>query len=115
MTALAIVGSVACVVLAPGVIAQTGNQDPREVVVDEVAGQAVCFLGAVGWLRTMPAEQIWVVTLAGFLLFRVFDIIKPWPGRYLEKLPAGWGILADDLMAGLYAGIVLHIGIRVIG
>jgi phosphatidylglycerophosphatase A len=47
--------------------------------------------------------------LLGFLLFRFFDILKPWPIRKFEKLPKGWGILSDDLLAGVYAGIVLTI------
>ena len=47
----------------------------------------------------------------GFALFRIFDIAKPWPIRKLETLPKGWGILADDLLAGVYAWIVLQIGI----
>jgi phosphatidylglycerophosphatase A len=56
--------------------------------------------------------QIWVIAAAGFVLFRIFDIAKPWPIRKLEKFPAGWGILADDLMAAVYAWIVLQICIR---
>ncbi len=101
-------GAVACVVLAPAAIAATGQQDPGEVVVDEVAGQALCFMV---WLalpvgRWTPAQ--WpVVAVAGFLLFRLFDIFKPAPVRQLEALPRGWGILVDDLMAGFYAGLVL--------
>ncbi len=114
MTGLVVLGSVLCVALAPSVIALTGKKDPREVVVDEVAGQAVSFLCVAWLLKTMPVTRIWLVTLAGFLLFRAFDIIKPWPANRLERLPAGWGILADDLMAGLYAGMVLHIGIRMV-
>jgi phosphatidylglycerophosphatase A len=59
----------------------------------------------------LPAEpsvrQIWLTTILGFLLFRVFDIAKPWPIRKLESLPAGWGVLADDLLAGVYAAVVL--------
>ena len=53
-----------------------------------------------------------IITIAGFLLFRFFDILKPFPCRRLEKLPKGFGILADDLMAGVYAAIVLQTGIR---
>jgi len=57
-------------------------------------------------------REIVIITVAGFILFRLFDIIKPWPCKKLEKLPAGWGILADDLMAGFYAAIVLMIGLK---
>ena len=106
-------GSLVCVVLAPSAIAQTGNKDPGEVVVDEVAGQAVCFL-AVPFMavQSMTVVQVWMIAVAGFLLFRVFDIFKPWPANRLEGLPKGWGILADDLMAGLYAGLCLWMAVR---
>jgi len=113
MAALVLVGSAACVKFAPAAIAATGKTDPREVVVDEVAGQAVTFL-AVPFLAAgaSSAGQIWVIAAAGFGLFRLFDIAKPWPIRRLERLPEGWGVLADDLMAGVYAWIVLQVCIR---
>ena len=110
MAALALVGSVICVKFAPAVIAATGENDPREVVSDELAGQAVAFL-TIPFLgpETFSSRQIWIITAGCFLLFRLFDIAKPWPIRKLEKLPEGWGVLADDLMAGVYAAIVLQI------
>ena len=75
---------------------------------DELAGQALTFF-AVPLLAAWQASvaQIWVTAILGFFLFRLFDITKPWPIRKLEKLSSGWGILADDLLAGVYAGIVL--------
>jgi len=113
MAALAVVGSIVCVEFGPAVIAATGEVDPREVVADELAGQAITFLAilfvAAGALST---RQIWLTTVLGLLLFRVFDIAKPWPINGLQKLPEGWGILADDLMAGVYAGTVLLICLR---
>jgi len=57
----------------------------------------------------------WVGWLAGFFWFRVFDILKPWPVRRLERLPEGWGIMADDLLAGVYAHIALRITLAVTG
>ncbi len=112
MMALTVLGSVLCVALAPGAIAATGNKDPGEVVADELAGQSVCYLVAPLVLSDTPSlRHIWGVALAGFLLFRLFDIFKPWPARQLEGLPAGWGILADDLMAGVYAGLALCGGV----
>lgn len=70
-----------------------GREDPGPVVIDEVAGQLLTLLflgvGALG-------------VAAGFLVFRVLDITKPWPVRRLEDLPGGLGIMADDLMAGVY-------------
>ena len=108
MAALALAGSVVCVKCAPAVTAVTGKSDPREVVVDELAGQAVTFL-AVPFLAigTISTSQIWATTVLGFLLFRFFDIAKPWPMRKFEKLPKGWGVLADDLLAGVYAAVLL--------
>ena len=114
MAALALAGSVICIRFAPAVIAATGETDPREVVSDEFAGQAVTFL-AIPFLFTalVSTGQIWVATVLGFLLFRLFDIVKPWPARKLEKLSKGWGILADDLLAGVYAGIALIFCLRI--
>lgn len=76
-----------------------GEKDPGPVVVDEIAGQMV----ALVFLPTTP--QLLVVA---FLLFRVLDILKPWPARALEGLAGGSGIMADDLMVGLYANLILH-------
>ncbi len=112
MAALALAGSIICVRFAPAAIAATGNTDPREVVVDELAGQALTFLAieflAIPFLgqEIFSTRQIWIITAGGFLLFRLFDIVKPWPIRKLEKLPEGWGVLADDLMASVYVAIV---------
>jgi len=104
MIILALSASVLCVKFAPASIQATSKTDPREVVLDEIAGQAVTFIGAFG----MMAGSMWKVAAAGFFLFRLFDILKPYPSRRLEKLPAGWGVLADDLMAGIYAAVALQ-------
>jgi len=80
------------------------REDPGLVVVDEVLGQWLTLLGA--------ATLNWKTFLGGFLLFRLFDIWKPWPVHHFEKLPEGLGIVADDLAAGLYAAIVLSISGR---
>ena len=113
MTALALAGSIVCVRFAPAAIAATGNTDPGEVVADELAGQAVTFLAIPFFIPViLTTGQIWIITAGGFLLFRLFDIAKPCPIRRLEKLPEGWGVLADDLLAGVYAAIVLQIVIR---
>lgn len=77
------------------------REDPGLVVVDEVLGQWVTLLG---W-----HFGNWKILVAGFLLFRLFDIWKPWPVRWLEKLPEGIGIVADDLGAGVYAASILYI------
>ncbi len=103
-----LISSIVCVQCSPSVIKWTGKKDPGEIVVDETAGQAVTFLAAAFFnFETFDNAHIFITALLGFLLFRFFDISKPWPVRKLEKFPAGWGILLDDLLAGVFAGIVL--------
>jgi len=98
--------SVICVAFSPAVIAATGKQDPHEIVIDELAGQCVVFVPTVFFSQLSPL----LIAGFGFALFRLFDITKPFPIKKLEKLPAGWGILADDLLAGVYAaGVLLFI------
>lgn len=99
MAFFVIAGSWACVKYGPVMIAATGKKDPQRVVADEVAGQAVVML----FISVLDRGDVCVLTVLGFVLFRLFDIFKPWPCQRLEKLPAGLGILADDLMAGLWA------------
>jgi phosphatidylglycerophosphatase A len=113
MAAFIVAASVACVACVPAVAALAGKTDPGEVVVDEVAGQAVAFLIAAFFLPAdLSLKQVLFVAGLGFFLFRVLDITKPWPIRKLEALPEGWGVLADDLLAGLFAAIVLCVCIR---
>jgi phosphatidylglycerophosphatase A len=82
-----------------------GKKDPGSVVYDEIAAFWLVYLPQVlGW-----RDFTWVSAVLGFLLFRLFDITKPWPVRRLEKLPDGLGIMADDLAAGVYAGGLLAI------
>lgn len=108
MAAFVVAGSVACVLCTPAVSALTGKSDPGEVVVDEVAGQAVTLMAMPLMLSVnLSLTQGCFVTVLGFLLFRAFDITKPWPIRRLERLPAGWGVLADDLLAGAFAAVAL--------
>jgi phosphatidylglycerophosphatase A len=103
-----IAGSWVCVQYAPAVIAVTGKKDPGLIVADEVAGQAITML-VIAMIGLFQGLDICKSMALGFLLFRLFDILKPWPCKRLEKLPAGVGILADDLMAGVYGGIVAAI------
>ncbi len=85
-------------------IAHWGRADPRQFTLDELAGQWLALVAAPLTLSADVASVVWV--LGGqFLLFRVFDVLKPPPARILEHLPVGWGILADDLAAGLYANV----------
>ena len=112
MIALITAGSFVCVKFSHVAIAATGNKDPNEVVADEVAGQALTFLAMPLLMANVSGGQIVSIVVLGYFLFRLFDTVKPWPSYRLEELPAGWGILADDLMAGVYAGIALLISAK---
>ena len=96
----------AAFVVAIGIPAATqvarasGLKDPQFVVIDEVAGQLITLIAA-------PVS--WKTLLAGFILFRGFDIVKPPPVRQLENLPEGYGIVLDDVAAGIYALIVMQV------
>ena len=74
-------------------------KDPQPVVIDEIVGMWISLL-------LIPPETIYI--LAAFVLFRLFDVIKPFPARQAELLPGGWGIMLDDLFAGIYANIGVH-------
>jgi phosphatidylglycerophosphatase A len=78
----------------------SGGKDPQFVVIDEVAGQLVALI-------SVPLG--WKTFLAGLILFRTFDILKPFPIRRLEHLPEGTGIVVDDLGAGIYALVIMHL------
>jgi phosphatidylglycerophosphatase A len=113
---------------AARVAAHTGVADPQYVVIDEVSGQQLALVlplipVAIPHFASRPDLSIyglffalslvnWKYLLLGFILFRVFDIWKPFPIRRLEKLPGGWGIMADDWMAGIYAAILLRLALH---
>jgi len=86
--------------MAAALRTEPGKIDPQEVVIDEVMGMAVA-------LAFMPLNLKSVGF--GFLLFRFFDVTKPFPARRSEKLPGGWGIVMDDVVAGIYANVSLRI------
>ena len=77
-----------------------GGKDPQSIVLDEIAALPITFLGV--------GEMNFPVLIAGFLLFRLFDITKPPPCKQAEQLPSGWGIMADDCVAALYACLALN-------
>jgi len=102
------------------------SKDPQQVVIDEVSGQLITLLFVLPtvryfdgmtnfsygfWWRGLPN---WKYLLLGFILFRAFDIWKPFPARQAESLPGGWGIMADDWIAGMYAALGLWIA-RMLG
>ena len=101
---LALVVSVPAVWAASRIETSRGTADPDMVVVDEVVGQ---------WLALAGASTInWFTVLVAFFVFRILDIWKPPPVRQLERLPSGIGIVADDLMAGLYGAIFMFVLFR---
>ena len=84
---------------------ESGIKDPGFVVIDEVSGQMIALIA-------VPVH--WKYLVAGFILFRSFDIVKPFPLRRLESLPGGTGIMMDDVGAGLYALVLLQIWLHFI-
>jgi len=104
--ALALLISLIGIPAATRVARDSGVKDPQFVVIDEVAGQLIALIAVPLRCKTL---------LAGFILFRVFDIVKPPPVRQLERLPEGSGIVLDDVAAGLYAflgmQLLLHFGL----
>jgi phosphatidylglycerophosphatase A len=102
----AILGAMALGAVVVGIPAATsysralGQKDPQSVVIDEVAGQ---------WITLLFSPFSWRTLLAGFILFRAFDILKPPPVRQLERLPQGTGIVMDDVAAGFYALLVMQL------
>ncbi|MBK9339102.1 MAG: phosphatidylglycerophosphatase A [Lewinellaceae bacterium] len=76
------------------------GKDPSQTVIDEMVGMWIALLG-------MPGH--WHYWVGAFLLFRVFDIAKPFGVRRLEKIPGGWGVMLDDVLAGVYANMILQV------
>lgn len=93
--AITLIGIPPCTTVAR----ESGRKDPGFVVIDEVAGQMIALIA-------VPLD--WKYLLASFILFRSFDIVKPFPLRRLEQLPEGTGIMMDDVGAGLYALVLVH-------
>jgi phosphatidylglycerophosphatase A len=100
LAALAAVAVVLGIPAATLVARASRAKDPQFVVIDEVAGQ---------WITLLFAPVAWKTVLAGFILFRGFDMVKPPPVRQLERLPEGTGIVVDDVAAGIYALVVLQL------
>jgi phosphatidylglycerophosphatase A len=98
--ALAIAITLIGIPAATRVARASGSKDPQMVVIDEVAGQLIALIAV---------PLAWKTFLAGFILFRAFDIIKPPPVRQLEQLPEGTGIVLDDVAAGILALVGMHL------
>ncbi|WP_457643008.1 phosphatidylglycerophosphatase A family protein [Persephonella sp.] len=92
---------------ASTVIVETYKEkDPEYIVIDEIAGYMVAMIGF---------EPTWQNLLMAFVIFRFFDILKPPPIRFFEKLPSGFGVMADDIVAGIYTWIVMFILVKLLG
>jgi len=107
LAALFLLSTAGCVRLAPWAQKHFGSSDPKQFVLDEAAGLYLTML-------FVPVKRLWVAAAAGFVLFRFFDILKPFPIRRAEKAPYNLGIVADDLVAGVFANILLRIGLHFI-
>ena len=88
------------------------GHDAKAIVIDEVAGMLVTFLG-IGLAPDLGTKV--AVLLTGFVLFRILDVVKPFPAGRAQNLPGGQGVVADDLMAGIYANLALRIIMRLAG
>ena len=101
----AVAGWVAVVVCGEAEV-RLGKADPGEVILDEFVAMPLCFLGSPG----IHAWPDWMILLAGFGLFRLYDILKPFGISRLQRLPGGWGIVVDDAAAALATCATLHLG-----
>lgn len=92
-----------------------GQKDPGSIVIDEIVSVPLCFAGwlavacleAGAWIgfRFAAGPQFWLKALGVFILFRFFDVVKPWPARQIQCLPGGWGVTADDLAAAAHVNL----------
>ncbi len=108
---LVLVVSLVAGLLAVGVCGEAerrlGRSDPGEVILDEFVVMPLCLLG---WRELAGSPPFWVAAVAGFALFRFFDILKPLGIARLQELPGGWGVVADDAAAACAACVTLHVG-----
>jgi phosphatidylglycerophosphatase A len=119
LAALVVLSSVGCVWLGTWSEIRYQTKDPGVVVADETAGMAIALLlvpltpngGPETWLTGYFGTAIIVVS--AFALFRIFDITKIPPANLMQQFPAGWGILLDDIVAGLYVNVILQIFLRI--
>lgn len=112
LMAVLIFFSAACIIQGDRAEARFGKKDPSQVVADETAGQVIPLLCLPAAAFETPLRAS-ATLFAAFVLFRICDILKPWPIRAAQKVPGGWGILIDDLLAGLLAWLILLIGVHV--
>lgn len=76
------------------------GHDAHRIVIDEIVG---------AWVALLSLPRTVRIAVLGFFIFRFFDIVKPFPAHRSQRLPAGWGVMMDDLIAGIYTNVVLHL------
>ncbi len=104
IVAVTLIGIYAASITERELTAKLGSErgkDPKIVIIDEVIGMLVSLIAVPKTTKFL---------LLAFVFFRIFDIIKPFPARRIEELPAGWGIVFDDVIAGIYANLLIQIG-----
>ncbi|MCW5756414.1 MAG: phosphatidylglycerophosphatase A [Phycisphaeraceae bacterium] len=106
MLPVVVVFTLACVLLGDRAEARFGRKDPSQVVADETAGMALCF---VLMPQVTGAWSAAASLVMAFVFFRALDIVKPWPAANLQAVPGGWGVVLDDLVAGVQAALLLWI------
>jgi phosphatidylglycerophosphatase A len=111
LAAILVFFTMVCVVYGEAAEAVFLKKDPSHVVADETAGQALALMFLPAAAVSTPGRAIWTLVLA-FLAFRIMDILKPWPAKQIQAYPAGWGVVLDDLMAGVYALIIVQVAAR---
>ncbi len=94
-------------VWSAGVVEKKEGKDAQIIVIDEMAGLWIT-------LAFLPGGSAWPWPLAGFILFRIFDILKPFPIEQSQRLPGGWGVMIDDCIAALMAGIILRLAVYIL-
>ena len=97
-----IVASVIIGIIVSNTVSKSSSKDPQEVVIDELAGM---------WIALLWLPHSIKLTIIALILFRIFDIAKPFGIRRLEKIPGGWGIMLDDIAAGIASALVIHLSL----
>lgn len=107
LVAFAIVVSLGGIFVAGRTAGLREEEDPSEIVIDEVAGQTISVLPVYALARTAGPLLFWSLVALSFVLFRIVDVVKPGPVRKAESLPGGLGVMADDLLGGFFVALLL--------
>lgn len=110
LIAVLVISSFVTIKLAPWYTSHFARKDPPQVVSDEVAGQSIALLG-MAWLSPNEVSAgVWLgLAVLAFVLFRILDIKKPLLINHVQTLPKGWGVLIDDILAGIVSGVVVSV------